>query len=405
MKRAVISGLGIISSCGYNHREFWENIEKGTCGIDEITLFDTTGYRTHIGGQVKNFNPEQYFSRRALRRMSRCDQLGLVAYHEALRDSGLAIKEENPARLGIFLGAGAGGMISAELYRRRHILRPEKPPRPSLLVSFESSVLTDLIGAESGCTGPRSTVVTACSSSATAIGYGLDAIRSGDVDIVIAGGSESLCELTFGGFNSLRSVDVEPCRPFDKSRKGLSLGEGAGILIIEELDHALTRNATIYGELLGYALSSDAYHMTAPEPTATGAGNVMAWAIEDAGLSPDDIGYVSAHGTATRHNDVMEAKALYAVFGDRAAQLPISSMKSMIGHCLGAAGAVEGVALALTISTGLLPPTIHYETPDPDCPLDVVPNVSRQGDVRYGLSNSFAFGGNNTALVIGAYNE
>jgi len=401
MKRAVVTGLGLMCALGHNKTDVWHNMVAGRCGISEVDLFDTSTYRTHTAGQVKGLDLRTHFSARTSRRMSRYDQIGLLAAREAVSDARLELTLENADRTAVIMGAGAGGMISAEQYRKKQLLTPGKLPRPSLLVSFESSVLTDAVGNEFGCRGPRQTVVTACSSSATAIGYGLDLVQNDEADIVIAGGSESLCELTYAGFNALRSVDPGPCRPFDLQRKGLNLGEGAGMLIIEEYDHARQRQAPMYVELLGYALSSDAYHMTAPEPAAIGAVNAMRWAIERAGLQKSDIDYISAHGTATRHNDLIEAKAINLVFAERANALPVSSPKSMIGHCLGAAGSIEAVILALTIYDGIVPPTINYATPDPAIELDCVPNESRHLEVRYALSNSFAFGGNNTCLVMG----
>ncbi|MFC1852737.1 beta-ketoacyl-[acyl-carrier-protein] synthase family protein [candidate division CSSED10-310 bacterium] len=406
MKReAVITGVGIVCALGKNKEEFWHNACLGQCGIEEVDLFDTARYRTHTGAQIRDFFPEDHFSRRLRARMSRCDQIGLLAARESLRDAGLILADENKERIAVVLGAGAGGMISAEKYRRRQIMQPHRLPPPSLLVSFEASVLTDYVGSEFGITGPRLTVVTACSSSATAIGYGLDLIRGDEADVVIAGGSESLCELTYGGFNSLRSVDPNPCKPFDLNRKGLSLGEGAGMLIIEEKERARARKARIYAQLLSYALSSDAYHMTAPDPAASGAKNAMKWALKRAGLTPPQIDYISAHGTATKHNDVTECKAISDIFGAEAPQIPVSSLKSMLGHCLGAAGSVEAVGLVLTIFHSLLLPTINYTTPDPQCQLDFVPDQARPASVHYGLSNSFAFGGNNTALIMGAHHE
>lgn len=405
MKRAVITGLGMINALGNDKETFWHNAVAGHCGIGAVDLFDTSAYRTHNGAQVRGLRPDDHFSRRMQSRMSRVDQLGLLAAREAIADARLDFRQENPERVAIILGAGAGGMESAEKYRRRQIEQPGRLPRPSLLLSFESAVLSDYLGLETGARGYRATIVTACSSSATAIGFGLDLIRHDEADLVITGGAESLCELTYGGFNALRSVDTEPCRPFDLNRKGLSLGEGGGMLILEESFRATQRRARIYAEVLGYALSSDAYHMTAPDPKGIGAMNVMRWAISDAGLTLDDIDHISAHGTATRHNDSIECMAIRQLFGERVTHIPVSSLKSMLGHCLGAAGSIEAVALALTIARSIVLPTINHRTPDPACDLDIVPNASRPARVSTALSNSFAFGGNNTALVFGAYHE
>jgi 3-oxoacyl-[acyl-carrier-protein] synthase II len=401
--RAVITGLGIIASIGQDIPSFWKSLVDGVCGIDRITLFDPSGYRAKNAAEVKGFDPGRFFSSRRRKRMSRCDQLGMKAALEALTDSALDLKNEDRERIGIFIGGGAGGIFSAEKYRQEMIRKGWRRVRPTLLLPFSTCALNDAIAEEYEILGPRATVATACSSSATAIGCGLDAIRSGEIDAAIAGGSESLSEVTFGGFNSLRSVDEEYCRPFDLKRKGLSLGEGAAFLILEEAEHARKRGAKIHAELMGYGLSGDGQHMTAPDPEGKGATRAMQEALKDAGVSPDEVGYINAHGTATPANDAAETKAIKRLFGKRAGKIPVSSSKSMIGHCLGAAGALEAVAAVLAVRDDRVPPTIHYQTPDPECDLDYVPNQSREAVVTVALSNSFAFGGNNTALVFGKW--
>jgi 3-oxoacyl-[acyl-carrier-protein] synthase II len=294
------------------------------------------------------------------------------------------------------------GIFSAEKYRKEMIRKGWRKVRPSLLLPFSTCALNDGIAEEYRILGPRATIATACSSSATAIGCGLDAVRSREVDIAIVGGSESLSEVTFGGFNSLRSVDEEYCRPFDLNRKGLSLGEGAAFLILEEADHARKRGSKILAELMGYGLSGDGQHMTAPDPEGKGAARAMQEALKDAGVNREEVDYINAHGTATPANDAAETKAIKSLFGERVGRIPVSASKSMIGHCLGAAGALEAVATVLAVRNNRIPPTIHYETPDPECDLDYVPNQSRETVVTIALSNSFAFGGNNTALVFGS---
>jgi 3-oxoacyl-[acyl-carrier-protein] synthase II len=324
-----------------------------------------------------------------------------MAVREALSASGLDLDSVVKDRVGVILGGGAGGMLSWERYRRE-VWTGKRPKKPSLLLSSSPCTLTDLIANHYGFTGARATISTACSSSATSIGYGFDLVRSGAQDMVITGGSEALSELTFAGFNALRLVDPEHCRPFDKNRRGLSLGEGAGFLILEDHDRARARGATIYAEVLGYAINADAYHMTSPDPEASGMSRVMTRALETAGVPREDVHYINAHGTATRVNDEMETKAVKRVFGEDAArQLAVSSTKSMVGHCLGAAGAIEAVTTALALHHQRIPPTIHLETKDPDCDLDYVPDVSRAQEIGVALSNSFAFGGNNTTLVFG----
>jgi 3-oxoacyl-[acyl-carrier-protein] synthase II len=401
--RAFVTGLGILTSIGQDIPSFWENLLEGVCGIDRITLFDASGYRAKKAAEVKGFNPRQYFSPRQLKRMSRCDQLGMKAALEALTDSALDLTNEDRERIGIFIGGGAGGIFSAEKYRKEMIRKGWRKVRPSLLLPFSTCALNDGIAEKYRILGPRATIATACSSSATAIGCGLDAVRSGEVDIAIVGGSESLSEVTFGGFNSLRSVDEEYCRPFDLNRKGLSLGEGAAFLILEEADHARKRGGKILAELMGYGLSGDGQHMTAPDPEGKGAARAMQEALKDAGVNREEVDYINAHGTATPANDAAETKAIKSLFGERVGRIPVSASKSMIGHCLGAAGALEAVATVLAVRNNRIPPTIHYETPDPECDLDYVPNQARDTVVDIALSNSFAFGGNNTALVFGKW--
>jgi 3-oxoacyl-[acyl-carrier-protein] synthase II len=402
-RRAVVTGLGVITSIGHDVPSFWQNLQAGVCGIDFITLFDASGYRVKRAAEIKGFDPLLYFSPRRLQRMSRCDQLGMKAAREAIVDSGLDLKGEDLERTGIFTGGGAGGILSAEKYRREMLEKNWGKARPSLLLPFSTCTVNDSIAEDYNILGPRATIATACSSSATAIGCGLDSIRSGEVDIAVVGGSESLSEVTFGGFNSLRSVDEEYCRPFDLNRKGLSLGEGAAILVIEEAEHAWKRGAKIYAELLGYGLSGDGYHMTAPDPEGRGAFRAMQEALRDGGVRREEVDYINAHGTATPANDLAETKAITSLFKERAKKIPVSASKSMIGHCLGAAGAVEAVATVLIVHDNRIPPTIHYQTPDPECDLDYVPNQSREAVVKVALSNSFAFGGNNTALVLGKW--
>jgi 3-oxoacyl-[acyl-carrier-protein] synthase II len=404
-RHALVTGLGAITSIGQDVSSFWKNLQAGTCGIDFITLFDASGYRVKKAAEVKGFDPRLYFSPRRLQRMSRCDQLGMKAAREAIEDSGLKLRGEDLERTGVFIGGGAGGILSAEKYRREMFKRDWRRASPSLLLPFSTCAINDAIAEENNIVGPRATVATACSSSATAIGYGLDSIRSGDVDMAIVGGSESLSEVTFGGFNSLRSVDEEFCRPFDLNRKGLSLGEGAAILVIEEAGHALKRGAKIYAELLGYGLSGDGHHMTAPDPEGRGAFRAIQAALRDGGVCIEEVDYINAHGTATTANDLAETKAIKSLFNERAKKIPVSASKSMIGHCLGAAGAVEAIVTILAVRDNRIPPTIHYQTPDPECDLDYVPNQSREAIVQIALSNSFAFGGNNTALVFGKWEK
>jgi 3-oxoacyl-[acyl-carrier-protein] synthase II len=398
-KRVAITGLGIITAIGESVSAFNKGLLDGNSGIGPISLFDTAGFPCQVAAQVKNPNLEAAFDPQEIKRASRCDLLGLIAAQEAVLDAGLDLERYDSSNIGVVLGGGAGGMLSWEKYRRASWSGKTKP-RPSLLLASAASTLTDLIASRYGLTGSRATITTACSSSATSIGYGFDLIQSGAQEIVITGGSESLSELTFAGFNSLRLVDPEYCRPFDKNRRGLSLGEGAAILILEEYESAKQRGAKIYAEVLGYGINSDAFHMTSPDPEAVGMTMVMAKALERARVNVDEVDYINAHGTATEINDSMETKAIKKVFGqEKARDLCISSTKSMVGHCLGAAGAIEAVATVLGLYNHFVPPTIHLDVPDPDCDLDYVPKQSRAQDIKTALSNSFAFGGNNTCLV------
>jgi len=395
-RRVAVTGLGIITSIGNSITAFRKDLFSGKCGIGPISLFDTSGFSCHSAGQVKTRDLKDFFEPRKIKRLSRCDLLGLIAAGEALSNSGLDMERCSRDMVGIVLGGGAGGMLSWEKYRRAAWAKKTRP-KPSLLLSTAPCTLTDHIACRHKLTGYRATITTACSSSATSIGYGFDLIRSGDQDIVVTGGSESLSELTFAGFQSLRLMDSGYCRPFDKNRRGLSLGEGAAILILEDYEHARNREATIYAEVLGYATNSDAIHITSPD--AEGMGRVMAQALRNTNVSVNQVNYINAHGTATRINDQMETRAIKNVFERHAGDLAISSTKSMVGHCLGASGAIEGIATVLALHEQIVPPTIHLEVSDPDCNLDYVPNQARKQEINIAMSNSFAFGGNNTSVV------
>jgi len=399
-RRVAITGLGVVCALGNSRDEFWQGISQGQCGIDRVTLFDVSGYRSQWGGQVKDLRPEEYFSRKDLLRMSRCDQMGLIASQQALEDADLPWEKIDRERFGVVVGAGAGGMASAERFYQDLYRRGAARAHPRDVFPTPPNVVTDWICREHGLKGPRSTVVTACSSSATSLGLAADLIRYGTTDMALAGGSDAMCRLTFSGFNSLRALDEVPCRPFDARRRGITLGEGAAFLVLEEMEHACGRGARIYAEFGGYGISCDAYHMTAPDANGDGALRAMSEALKDAGLSPQSVDYINAHGTGTQYNDLVETKAIKRLFGQQAYRLSVSSTKSMVGHCLGSAGAIEAVATVLALYHQLVPPTIHYQERDPDCDLDYVPNRARRQRVEVALSNSFAFGGNNTSLVL-----
>jgi 3-oxoacyl-[acyl-carrier-protein] synthase II len=397
-RRVVVTGLGVMVSIGRNRSEFWENLIAGPTGIGPFDLFDPTGFRVQIAAQVRGFKGTDYFSRRDSRRLSRADQFGLIAAREAVRDAGLENGFESPDRVGVFLGAAAGGIYPTEIYRRE-VYQQKKGRHPPVLLSFPFCSLTDQIGNRYGLTGPRATIDTACSSTITAIGLGLDWVRDGSLDWAITGGAESLSQLTFSGFNTLKALDPQPCRPFDRHRQGLSLGEGAGMMILEPLERALSRGAKIYAEVLGYGTSGDAHHITAPHPQGWGAVLAMRRAIDQAGINASEVDCIIAHGTATPANDPIETKAIKQVFEERASGIPVTSIKSSIGHCLGAAGVLGAEAGILALLQGVLPPTLHFKERDPDCDLDVVFNQAREKSVATVLCNAFAFGGNNSAII------
>lgn len=396
-KRVVITGIGIFCSIGKNTEEFLQSLKEGKTGIGPITLFDTSKYPCKIGAEIKYYRPEKYFGRKELKRLSRTDQFALISSEEAVKASG--IHSFPSEEVGVCLGAGAGGMFEAETYHREVLLKGKS--RPSLLWSFIPSFTTDRVADRFGFSGPKFTVTTACSSSATAIGYGADLIHSGQCRAVLCGGSEALSELTFGGFNSLKAMDPSPCKPFDRKRTGMSLGEGAGILILEDLDEAVKRGAKIYTEFLGYGIGGEAYHITAPEPTGMREAHIMREAMEESEISPSLVDYINAHGTGTPLNDKVETLSIKNVFGERAYKIPTSSIKPMVGHCLGSAGAIEAVASILSLVHQFIPPTVNHQEGDADCDLDYVPGKSRDMEVKIVLSNSFAFGGNCTSLVFG----
>jgi 3-oxoacyl-[acyl-carrier-protein] synthase II len=403
-ERTVVTGLGTVNAVAASAAEFLTALETGTCGIGPLTLFDTAEFKVHIAGEVASFKPATLLPQGvSLKRTSRADQLALCAGLEALQDAGLyPLPESLRPDTGIVIGGGAGGMLEAEAVFGRSARGLSIGDRYSRFASFCCAATSDHLSAHLKTYGPKTTFMTACSSGATAIGYARDLIAAGASPVVLCGGTEALSRVTFGAFNAINAVDRDPCRPFDRNRQGLSLGEGAGMLVLEAGSHALARGAKIYAEVCGYGLSADAHHMTAPAPAGGGAVDSMRAALADAGLSPGAIDYVNAHGTATPANDLMETQAIKSVFGDHAYRLAVSSIKAMTGHSLAAAGAVEAVAVALSLHHRFLPPTVHLTTPDPDCDLDYVSEGARPAALRYTLSNSFAFGGNNTSLIFGA---
>lgn len=398
-RRVVITGMGIFCSIGKNVREFGQSLKDGKTAIGPITLFDTSMYPSRVGAEIKDYRPEEYFERKELKRLSRTDQFAIISAEEAVRMSQI-LSSYSSDQVGVCLGAGAGGMLEAETYHRQTLLKGSS--NPFLTLPFIPSFTTTCVAKRFGLSGPRLTVTTACSSSATSIGYGADLIRNGKCKATLCGGSEALSELTFGGFNSLKAMDPNPCKPFDRRRAGMNLGEGGAILILEDFEEAKQRGVKIFAEVLGYGIGGEAYHITAPEPSGTIEAWVMKEAIRESSLSLEEVDYINAHGTGTPLNDKIETLSIKKVFGERAYSIPVSSIKSMVGHCLGSAGAIEAVASVLSLTDQFIPPTLHHHQGDEECDLDYVPGRSRQREVNVVLSNSFAFGGNCTTLVFGS---
>jgi 3-oxoacyl-[acyl-carrier-protein] synthase II len=399
-RRVVVTGLGAVTSIGSTVSEFWKNLLAGVCGIRPLSLFDASAYRTQTAAEASEI-PDGFLSPVEKRRMSRADRMGLAAAGEALSQSGLHAARADPTRIGVILGGGTSGLIDSELVYEAWL--QGRRGRPSRVLNHLPDAITDRVAQRFGLEGLKSTITTACSSAANAMGYAYDSIVGGLADVMVTGGSDVLARLTYGGFNSLRSVDPDPCRPFDRERRGLSIGEAAGILVFEEEERARRRGAPILGEFLGYGVTSDAFHMTAPDPSGTAGARTIRAALDAARRNSSDVDYVNAHGTATPQNDSAETAAIKVALGERAREIPVSSIKSMIGHCLCASGAIEAIATVMTVREGRVPPTIHYEHPDPACDLDYVPNESRDVPVSLALSNSFAFGGNSSVVVIARY--
>jgi 3-oxoacyl-[acyl-carrier-protein] synthase II len=405
-RRVVITGLGLVTPLGIGVEKSWSGLTEGRSGIVRISRFDASAFQTQIAGEVDGFDPEDYIEPKEVKKMDRFIHFGVAAASMALEDSGLKIDEHNAAKVGVFVGAGMGGLPAIEHY---HKVMLEKGPRritpffiPMLIINLAAGQISIKFGAK----GPNSAVATACATGSHAIGDAFKVIQRGDADAMIAGGTESVITMMgIGGFNAMKALSTrndEPekaSRPFDRDRDGFVMGEGAGIVILEERTHAIRRNARIYAEIVGYGLTGDAYHITAPAPGGEGGARCMAMALNDAGVEPAQVGYINAHGTSTKYGDEIETSAVKTVFGDHAYKVAISSTKSMTGHLLGAAGGVEAVVSVLSIYNGLIPPTINLENPDTECDLDYVPNTARKADIEYALSNSFGFGGTNACLL------
>lgn len=409
--RVVITGLGAITVLGSSVPVFWENLLKGKSGIRRITQFDASNMPCQIAGEIPDFDPGQYMDRKEARRISRAAQIALAAAIQAVADAGLPEQMPEPERAGVVFGTAIGGYERFD--EGIEILRKYGPDRinPFVIPSGIPNLPAFMISRQFQCLGPNCTITTACATGTQAVGEATEFIRRGAADIVVAGGVEALIrDYAIGGFSAMRALPVNfndnpeaASRPFDLKREGFVFSEGAGALILERLEHALARGARIYAEVAGHASSADGYHVAAPDPDAAGPKRAMRWALEDAGLQPRDVDYINAHGSSTPLNDAAETRAIKEVFGDHAYKLAVNSTKSMIGHAMGASGALEALVCALTIYHGWLHPTINYEYPDPECDLDYVPNRARQANVRVSLSNSFGLGGQNACLVLKKY--
>ncbi|RKY53661.1 MAG: beta-ketoacyl-[acyl-carrier-protein] synthase II [Candidatus Neomarinimicrobiota bacterium] len=406
-RRVVITGVGVVTPVGNTVKEFWDNLVSGRSGIDRVKSFDPSHLPSQIAGEVKNFDPKDYFEPKEARKLDRFTQLGFAAAYQAVKDAGVDFSHIRPADAGVVTGAGIGGINTLENQHRVLLNKGERFVSPFLIPAMIPDMLPGCISMRFGIRGPNYSVSSACASSAHAIGLAYRHIKNGDVSIIITGGAEStITPLSFAGFCNMRALSTrndapqKASRPFDKNRDGFVMAEGAGILVLEDLEHAMKRNAKIYAEIAGFGFSGDAYHMTAPDPEGKGQIEVMETAIASSGLKKSDIQYINAHGTSTPLNDKIETKAIKAVFGELAKEINISSTKSVTGHLLGAAGAVEAIALTLTITEKVIPPTINYEEPDPECDLNYTPNKPVEKEIFAGLTNSFGFGGHNATIVI-----
>ncbi len=405
--RVVVTGMGAVAPNGNSVSEYWDALTAGQSGIDHITYFDTTDFPVKIAGELSNFDPEQYFDRKEVRKLDPFSVYALVASNEAIQMSGLDAGGFDPERAGVMLGCGIGGITTL---LAEHVVLQNRGARrisPFFVTKLISNIAGGQIAIKWDLRGPNQTVTSACASATDAIGLALRLIQSGSADIMVAGGTEaSICDLPLAGFSTIRALcnAADPpqsaSRPFDKDRRGFVMGEGAGILVLETEKHAQSRGATIIGELAGYGSTNDAFHVTQPAEGGAGAVRAMQLAIEDAGAEPEEVDYINAHGTSTPYNDKNETAAIKTVFGDHARKLKISSTKSMTGHLLGASGGIEAIAALKTIEKQTIPPTINYTTPDPDCDLDYVPNTAEETQVNSVLSNTFGFGGHNAVVFM-----
>ncbi len=403
-RRVVITGMGAVTPVGNNVNDFWSNIKNGVSGIDFIKSFDTTDFKVKIAAEVKDFDATQYVQKKELKRNDMVSIYGIAAATQAIEDSGLNLDEINKERLGVIVGSGIGGMVTIQEQVGKLYEKGPSKVSPLFIPMAISNMVAGNIAIKFGAQGICENVVTACASGTNCIGDAFRSIKHGYSDIIIAGGSEAaISQIGVAGFTNLTALSTNPdpkkaCRPFDKNRDGFVMGDGSGIVILEELEHALKRGAKIYGEVVGYGATGDAYHMTAPSPDGSGAGRAMKLAMEEAGITPSDVSYINAHGTSTPANETSEIKAINYALGDVTPNVPVSSTKSMTGHLLGAAGAIEAIVCVKALEEGFVPPTLNVDEKDENCNFDCVPYVGRSADLKYALSNSLGFGGHNAVL-------
>lgn len=402
MKRVVITGIGVVSSIGTGKDSFWPALLAGTSGISPVSSFDTAKFPVHIGGEVNGFEPARHVLRQNPYSMGRASQMAVAAARDAFADANIDLDNVNRARIGVSIGTTSGEPLFVEMYNDAKKAAGDTAPA-EVFGRYPCHVIASYIAVEFSLHGPAIMIPNACAAGNYAVGYAFDMIRNGRVDMMLAGGADAFSRIPYMGFARLGAIAPEKCQPFDKNRKGMIPGEGAGMMLLEPLDSALARRATIYAEVLGYGASCDSHHMTAAHPQADGAVRAMSMAIQQSGLTINDVDYISAHGTGTPTNDRLESLAVRTLFGDIAPKVPISSIKSMLGHTMGAASAIEAVACALAVSTGWIPPTINHEEADPDCGLDVVPNKARKTNPKIALNNAYAFGGNNASLCVSRF--
>lgn len=406
MKRVVITGMGAITPIGKNIEEMWESIKNKTCGVNEITLFDTTNFKTKVDAEVKNYDPLEYFDPKQAKRFDRSSQFAIIAAREAVKDAGITKENTDYDRVGIFVSSGIGGLKTIEDQCRVDFEKGNKRVSPLFIPNSIVNMPAGNVAIEFGFKGESISVVTACASSTHSIGEAYKTIKLGEEDVIIAGGTEaSICEIGVAGFENMKalsgSTDVNRASiPFDKERDGFVMGEGAGMLVLEELEHAKARGAKIYAEVIGFGSTTDAYHITSPCPDGECGAKAMIRAIKNAGIEPSDVDYINAHGTSTHLNDSTETMAIKTAFGEHSKKVMVSSTKGNTGHLLGAAGAVEAAICVKAVEAGIVPPTLNYQVKDEECDLDVVPNEPRKADLNVVMSNSLGFGGHNASIIL-----